>query len=279
MLLFATKARRPPPVVTVAEGVGVAPDSVGEGDAVVDSDGVGDVAALPPVDADLQPAAASASSTATGAPERRIIRRTLAGGRGSGGWLCVMDALRLFAAIDPPPLVRAQLSAALPQSDERLRYGAPEQWHLTLAFYGSVAERKVEPLRDGLGRAVSRSRPLKLRLAGAGTFPRQSAKARVLWVGLDGDVDELRRLASRCAGAGRHARIAMEARAFRAHLTVARARQGSVDATEEVAALADFTSDWWTVDVVRLVHSTLGSQVVHSTLSEFVLGATAHGER
>ena len=186
-----------------------------------------------------------------------------------------MDALRLFAAVDPPPDVCAQLAATLPPPDEQLRYVAATQWHLTLAFYGSVAEPKVEPLQEGLGRAASRSRPLKLRLAGAGTFPRQPSKARVLWVGLDGDVDELRRLADRCAGAGRRARIAMESRSFRAHLTVARARQGAVDVTDQVAALAAFTSDWWTVDVLRLVHSTLGAQVVHETVRDYRLGVRA----
>lgn len=195
----------------------------------------------------------------------------------SGGWLCAVDALRLFAAVDPPAAICAELSAALPSPDQRLRYVAPAQWHVTLAFYGSVAESKVESLRGGLARAAARSRPLQLRLSGAGTFPRQAAKARVLWVGLDGDVDELRRLADRCAGAGRRARIASEARSFRAHLTLARARQGAVDASDQLAALTGFESSWWSVDVVRLVHSTLGAQVTHQTVAEFMLGARNAG--
>ena len=183
-----------------------------------------------------------------------------------------MEALRLFAAIDPPADVCADLSAAMPAADEALRYVPHAQWHLTLAFYGSVAADKVPALHEALGRAAARSRPLRLRLAGAGTFPRQPVKARVVWVGVDGEIDELRRLADRCAGAGRHARIAMESRAFRAHLTLARARQGAVDASTAVEALSAFESEWWTVDVVRLVHSTLGAHVVHETRGEYALG-------
>lgn len=183
-----------------------------------------------------------------------------------------MGALRLFAAIDPPAEVRALLATALPGADERLRYVPPEQWQVTLAFYGAVDEAKVPALEAGLERAASRSRPLRLRLAGAGRFPRQATKARVVWVGIDGEVDELRRVADRCAGAGRRARIAMEARAFRAHLTLARARQGAVDATSPVDALSSFASEWWTADVVRLVRSTVGAQVVHETLRDFPLG-------
>jgi len=180
--------------------------------------------------------------------------------------------LRLFAAVDPPAEQVASLAAAVDRSDERLRWVSESQWHVTLAFYGEVAESKVDALQSGLERAAARSQPMALRLAGAGSFPRQQAKARVLWVGLDGDVDPLRRLADRCAGAGRRARIAMEDRAFRPHLTIARSRKDPVDARELVAQLASYTGDWWTVSSLRLVHSTLGAHVRHETLAEFALG-------
>ena len=267
MLPLETNASRPPARFCTGVGVGVA-ESDGVVDAVLDSVGVGVVPAVSPDEPELQPAAATTARIATVIPDRSFTRRTLPVARASG-WLCVVDALRLFAAVDPPPDVCAQLSDALPPADERLRYVAAAQWHLTLAFYGSVVETKVAALHDGLERAAGRSRPMRLRLAGAGTFPRQAAKARVLWIGLDGEVDELRRLADRCAGAGRRARITMEARSFRPHLTVARARQAAVDLSETVDALASFTSEWWTVDVVRLVHSTLGAKVAHETRASF----------
>jgi RNA 2',3'-cyclic 3'-phosphodiesterase len=180
--------------------------------------------------------------------------------------------VRLFAAIDPPADAQGALTEAMPPPDEQLRYVPPEQWHLTLAFYGEVADVKLDALIAGLERAAARSRPMHVRLATAGTFPRQPSKARVVWVGLDGDVDAVRRLADRCAGAGRRARIAMEARAFRPHLTLARARQGAVDATSAVGALADFAGPWWKVGSLRLVRSHLGATVRHETLAELPFG-------
>jgi len=176
--------------------------------------------------------------------------------------------VRLFVAVDPPADVRDALVAAMPPADEHLRYVPPEQWHLTLAFYGDVDDAKVESLTAGLQRAAARSGAMNVRLAAAGTFPRQPTKARVVWVGLDGEVDAVRRLADRCTGAGRRARIAMEARAFRPHLTLARARHGAVDATDAVGVLADFTSPWWTVRSLRLVRSHLGATVRHETLAD-----------
>lgn len=180
--------------------------------------------------------------------------------------------MRLFAAVDPPPAAVASLASFLgDERDAELRWVATEQWHLTLAFYGEVDETRAETLTAGLERAAARSRPMPLRLAGAGTFPRQPVKARVLWVGIDGEVDEMRRLADRCAGAGRRARIAMEDRKFRAHLTLARARVGAVDATGLATRLSTYVGPWWTASSFRLVRSHLGAQVRHETLRDFAL--------
>ena len=182
--------------------------------------------------------------------------------------------MRLFAAIDPPAEPCASLVAALgDERDERLRWVPPEQWHLTLAFYGEVDESKVEKLQEGLARAADRTRAFGIRLASGGTFPKQATKARVFWVGLDGEVDAVRRLADRCAGAGRRARIAMEDRKFRPHLTLARSRHEGIDATDLAERLASYSSPWWTVTSLRLVQSTLGAQVKHETLSHWSLSS------
>lgn len=180
--------------------------------------------------------------------------------------------MRLFAAIDPPVDVRTSLTTAVgDEIGEQMRRVPPEHWHLTLAFYGEVDEAKADKLQDGLARAVERTPAFGIRLAGAGTFPRQAERARVLWIGLDGEVDAMRRLADRCAGAGRRARIAVEDRKFRPHLTLARARRDTVDVRQLVDRLSSYNSPWWTVTSLRLVHSTLGAVVQHEVLREFAL--------
>lgn len=180
--------------------------------------------------------------------------------------------MRLFAAIDLTAAAAASLTAALGDDrDAKLRWVPAEQWHLTLAFYGEVGELRAGELRTGLERVAARSSPFRVRLAGAGTFPRQPDRARVLWVGLDGEVDACRRLADRCAGAGRRARIAMEDRQFRPHLTVARARRGAVDVTALLEPLASYAGPSWEVSGFRLVRSHLGAQVRHETLAHYPL--------
>ena len=180
--------------------------------------------------------------------------------------------MRLFVAVDPPAEVVGALDAAIGARDERLRWVPTEQWHLTLVFCGEVASEVVSELTERLARAAARTSPLSVRLAGGGTFPKQAARARVLWVGVDGDTPALTRLAERCAAAARRSGVDLEDRAFRPHLTLARARRDTHDARDYVERLSSYAGQAWTVTSIRLVHSTLGSKVRHETLAELDLG-------
>jgi 2'-5' RNA ligase len=184
--------------------------------------------------------------------------------------------VRLFVAVDPPPTAVTALDAALGERDERLlRWAPPDQWHLTLVFCGEVAETDVDELRARLARAAARATPFSLQLIGGGTFPKQAAKARVVWVGVGGDVPALTRLAERCAAAARRTGIEVEDRRYRPHLTVARARREAADARAQVDRLADFATEPWRVASLRLVKSTVGSSVTHETLEQFALASPA----
>jgi 2'-5' RNA ligase len=151
----------------------------------------------------------------------------------------------------------------------------PEQWHITLAFYGEVPPARIEELTERLSRAVQRTpTPIALRLSTVGTFPKQPQRARVLWVGLDGDVGALSRLAGRCAGAARRVGLTMEDRAFRPHLTLARARGGPADLRARVQRLAGYAGRPWRASEIHLVHSTLGAAVRHETIGNWALPPT-----
>ncbi|GHE00226.1 RNA 2',3'-cyclic phosphodiesterase [Streptomyces alanosinicus] len=166
--------------------------------------------------------------------------------------------MRLFAAVLPPERVVQELAVevarlkALPGA-ERLRWTGRPGWHFTLAFYGEVADDLVPDLSDRLARAARRTTPFDLALFGGGQF----GHGRALWTGASGEVEALRLLADRAEAAARKAGVPMgEHRRYKAHLTVARSRDG-VDARPYVDALAEFTSGTWTVADVALVRSNL----------------------
>ena len=164
--------------------------------------------------------------------------------------------MRLFAAVVLPEDVVADLDAALADHlDDVLAWTLPEQWHITLAFYGQVEDERVPNLKARLTRAAKRYPILSLALDGPGRF-----NERTLWVGCRGDVAALRDIARSTVAAGRRigATSADDTFRFRAHVTLARARR-PVDLRPYVAALAACRSRSWTVDAVSLVRSHLGA--------------------
>lgn len=179
--------------------------------------------------------------------------------------------MRLFVAVDPPAEQVRRLDEAIGERDPQLRWVPTAQWHLTLVFCGEVDPDVVPELSERLGRAATRTSAFDLVVTGAGSFPRQAARARVLWAGFGGDTETLKRLAARCAAAARRSGIAVEDRPFRPHLTLGRARHDSVDARPTLQRLSTYAGDPWRVERVRLVHSTLGAHVRHETLAEFPL--------
>jgi len=68
--------------------------------------------------------------------------------------------------------------------------------------------------------------PFHLEISGLGAFP-NPRQARVLWVGIDGEVDSLSRLQENTDSALAVLGFAKEERSFVPHLTLARIRQGA----------------------------------------------------
>src|SRR5690606_16273624 len=162
----------------------------------------------------------------------------------------------LFAALLPPEDVTAALAAevavlrGLPGA-EGLRWTGRPGWHLTLAFYGEVGEDVVPELSARLERAARRTEPFGLALRGGGPVGR----GRALCAGVGGDVAALRPLAGRAEAAERRAGVgAGEHRRYRAHLTLARARE-AYDVRPYAEALGGFSGPAWTVTGLALMRS------------------------
>lgn len=180
--------------------------------------------------------------------------------------------MRLFVALTPPDEVLEQLrvaTAALRANHPELRWTRPEQWHLTLAFLGQVADQTRDRLAERLDRAAARCPPLALSFAGAGRFGR-----RVLWTRVQGDRDALARLADSVRAAARRCDLPVEDRPYRPHLTLARARDAA-DLRPLVDELAEFQTRTWTATEMHLVRSRLGAgpggTAVHEAVSSWPL--------
>jgi 2'-5' RNA ligase len=175
--------------------------------------------------------------------------------------------MRLFIALWPPAQAVDELTLAAAGARALapdLRWVPAQQWHLTLAFLGEVADQRRPELTRRLARAAARHPPLRLRFADAGRFG-----DRVLLMKVAGDREPLRDLAASVTAAAGRAGLAVEDRPYRPHLTLARSSRGA-DLRPLVAALRSYCGVDWTATHLQLVHSRPGSAPARATEYETV---------
>ncbi|MGD7002906.1 RNA 2',3'-cyclic phosphodiesterase [Corynebacterium halotolerans] len=175
--------------------------------------------------------------------------------------------MRLFASMSPSEEAREHLVRALRpirrDLGADLRWTDPDQWHLTLAFYGEQPEGAVDELLAHLRVAAAGTPALRLALKGAGSFNRKN-----LWVGVGGDTPALKRLMADCL------LDPTERQRQRAHLTVARNRVRNRDwdpfLADVVRALSVYEGPDFMADQIHLVQSTLGAGRSGGALHEVI---------
>lgn len=135
---------------------------------------------------------------------------------------------RLFAAIPVPEPALSELSDIL----EGLRAkGWPVRWvrrdglHITLKFYGAVAEEDVSTVETALGRATESVGSFRLCGARVEAFP-PGRRARVVWMSLAASRD-LELLQGRVERGNAAESQPVERRPFRPHITLGRVEQGA----------------------------------------------------
>ena len=129
---------------------------------------------------------------------------------------------RVFFALVPPPDLQCTLGD-LARDVARHAHGRPvpaENVHLTLAFIGAWPRAKLSVLCDAA--AAIRSPPMRLTLDTLGGFPR----AGVAWIAPSASSLALQQLAQALAFGLARVDVALEAREFHPHMTLARRCRG-----------------------------------------------------
>src|SRR5260370_33635774 len=134
--------------------------------------------------------------------------------------------MRLLIEIDLGQEVRALVEKEI----ERLRALAPNaKWvkaeglHLTLVFLGHIEDARAEEVKAIVSEVARRHPPLQLKVEGIGGFG-SSARPRVLWAGLAGDVAPLASIKTDLEKRLTPFGYQTGKRAFQPHLTLAPAR-------------------------------------------------------
>lgn len=183
--------------------------------------------------------------------------------------------MRTFVAVVPPPEALAPLvtllAALRAEHPDGVTWVPPERLHVTLAFLGDVSEETAARVGGRLDEVAATTATFELRIEGGGAFPR-AARPRVLWAGVEGEVDALASLARDTRRAARAAHVAVERAPYVPHVTVARVRRGTFAAGPAVVdALAAVRGAPWPVGDFVLMQSLLGPKPSYERLDQWRL--------
>jgi 2'-5' RNA ligase len=134
--------------------------------------------------------------------------------------------IRSFIAIDFPEETRKALEdiqKELKRCGAGVRWVKPSSIHLTLKFLGNIHPAQVEDIALAVAQEIRDQHPITLRAAGLGAFPSRR-KPRVIWIGMEGEVQRLNGIQARVENALEPLGFVREKRGFRPHLTIGRVK-------------------------------------------------------
>lgn len=180
--------------------------------------------------------------------------------------------MRVFIAVELPNEIRKQLKELqrhLRPLTNSARWVAPESIHITLKFIGEVPDKRVEQIDGAL--AGLTWKPFTVSVHGVGFFP-GARSPRVFWAGMDAPTMQglTEELDARMERLG----FEKEKRAFRPHITLARAKDSRIDSSLVAASAkyAEHEFGSFTADRIYLIQSTLKpAGAVYSKVKEYPL--------
>jgi 2'-5' RNA ligase len=179
--------------------------------------------------------------------------------------------MRVFSGLSLTEGLREAIRTGWEEMDARMRTQvravAPQNWHLTLYFYGEIDEEMLSRICDAYDCVYASLSAVRVTLGEWGAFP-ATRSARVIWAGLREGAEKVCETKRRLDGAHREARIPWDQKAFRPHITVARAKNKPVRLT-----VKELPAETGILDRIGIFRSTLtpaGS--VYEWLREYKLG-------
>jgi 2'-5' RNA ligase len=177
---------------------------------------------------------------------------------------------RAFLAVVPPPEVLDAVEQLVAGASRRgFRWTRRDQWHLTVQYFGKVAD--ADALIDALAGAVASVPGPRVHVAGAGGFP-SAKRAAVYWLGVT-DPAPLRRVHDAVVEAAAAFIRPRDRMQLTPHLTLARLPSPK-RITDEVEALAGVAfGESFVIEALELLESeTHRDGAVYRRITRLPLG-------
>ena len=132
--------------------------------------------------------------------------------------------IRTFVSVSvPKELVNIQsmLKSTIEPKGVKVRWVMNGKMHLTLKFIGNTTQGSIDNLNEALFNVVKSAKVINLSISGTGAFP-VKGRPNVLWLGIKGDIDELKQLTVNINNSLEPLGFITEKRDFLPHVTIAR---------------------------------------------------------
>jgi 2'-5' RNA ligase len=186
-----------------------------------------------------------------------------------------MKVIRAFIAFELPDDILKCIGETQRQLKKRglkFRWVPHKNIHLTLKFIGDLSVEQIERVANTLADSAEEYGPMTFHASGLGVFPGLS-RPRILWVGIDGDIDLLTRFQKTLDGKLDIIGIKSEKRPFKGHLTIGRGKK-RLDMKilkESLRDFYDFQTRPFVINEVKLFQSELKSTgAVYTCLKNIV---------
>lgn len=150
--------------------------------------------------------------------------------------------IRSFLAFELPEDIKTivtRVSGEVRKSSLDVRWVRPESIHLTMVFMGDVQSEQIPSMGESVGAVCANHASFTISLKPMGCFP-NSRNPRVVWLGIDGDLERMSRFKDDLQSALSPFGIKEEERAFKPHLTLGRFKKPAKSPTELEQMLAKY---------------------------------------
>jgi len=170
--------------------------------------------------------------------------------------------IRSFIAVDISDEARDEFSRVenrLKRSGCRVRWVRPETVHITLKFLGYIEEGRIAGISERIRSVASSNRRFEIIPGRIGVFP-DWRRAKVLWVGIDKGIREMKKIAEDVENAMAEEGFERERKAFNPHFTLGRIKTPeNLDKLEAIAGKTEVAPVSIPVSKLILVRSELSS--------------------
>ena len=132
--------------------------------------------------------------------------------------------IRTFVSVSVPKEIvniQSMLKSTVEPKGVKVRWVMNGKMHLTLKFIGNTTQGSIDNLNEALFNAVKSAKVINLSISGTGAFP-VKGRPNVLWLGIKGDIDELKQLTVNINNSLEPLGFITEKRDFLPHVTIAR---------------------------------------------------------